>query len=145
MKKTVTIIAMMLAVTCGAIEVPERLLDAIAKVESNNNPRAKGDQDKNGNPRAIGMYQIWKIYVDDVNRMSSKKFTYEDRWDAKKSREMVRIYIEFYSKHYENTTGKEATEEVMARIHNGGPSGWRKDATRLYWRKIKTAGKSLKK
>ena len=141
MKKTVMMIVMALAVTCGAVEVPERLLDAIAKVESNNNPRAEGDRDKNGNPRAIGMYQIWKIYVDDVNRMSSKKFTYEDRWDARKSREMVRIYIEFYSRHYERTTGRKATVEVMARMHNGGPSGWCKDGTRSYWRKIKAAGR----
>lgn len=141
MKMTVMMIVMALAVTCGAVEVPERLLNAIARVESNNNPRAEGDRDKNGNPRAIGMYQIWKIYVDDVNRMSSKKFTYEDRWDARKSREMVRIYIAFYSRHYKRTTGREATVEVMARIHNGGPSGWRKDETRSYWKKIKAAGR----
>ena len=42
----------------------EDLLDAIESVESGGNANAVGD-----NNRAVGSFQIWKIYVDDVNRI----------------------------------------------------------------------------
>ena len=116
---------------CG--EVSEKLLDAIEIVESNCNANAIGDK---GN--AVGSFQIWKIYVDDVNRIiGKKKYTYDDRYDRKKSREMTRIYLEHYGKRYERITKKEATSEIYARIHNGGLNGWKKDSTIKYWKKVK--------
>jgi hypothetical protein len=111
-------------------------LDAIAVVESNNNPNARGDF-RRGIPMAIGAYQLWKIYVDDVNRIYNTDFEYEDRWDAAKSREMVRLYLIHYGKRYTRLTGKPCTLEVLARIHNGGPNGFKKDATKKYWQKVK--------
>ena len=114
-------------------EVSEKLLDAIEIVESNCNANAIGDK---GN--AVGSFQIWKIYVDDVNRIiGKKKYTYDDRYDRKKSREMTRIYLEHYGKRYERITKKEATSEIYARIHNGGLNGWKKDSTIKYWKKVK--------
>ena len=29
--------------------------------------------------------------------------------------------------------------EAIARIHNGGPMGWRKESTKPYWEKVKKA------
>lgn len=102
-----------------------QLLDAIAIVESNNNPSAVGD-----NGRAVGAYQIHEIYVDDVNRILGKPyFSYADRWDAEKSRQMVYIYLNHY--------GRGKTTEAMARIHVGGPKGYKKKSTLRYWQKIK--------
>lgn len=112
-----------------------QLLDAIAIVESNNNPNARGDF-RRGVPMAIGAYQLWKIYVDDVNRIYGTEYDYEDRWDAAKSREMVRLYLVHYGKRYSRLTGKPCTLEVLARIHNGGPNGFRKEATKSYWKKV---------
>ena len=110
------------------------LLDAIEWVESKDDANAIGD---NGN--AVGAYQIWKIYVDDVNRIFKTWrphpfqrmyiYTYADRFNKEKSREMVTIYL----KHY----GKNKSFEAMARIHNGGPNGWKKECTKPYWLKIK--------
>lgn len=108
------------------------LLEAMAIVESNRNDRAIGDSGK-----AIGRYQLHKIYVDDVNRIFKTAFAYEDRTDPQKSKEMVVLYLRHYCKRYERTTGGKATDEVKARIHNGGPNGWNKESTLKYWIKVK--------
>ncbi len=71
----------------------EKMLDAIAIVESGNNPNAVND-----NGKAIGVYQIWPIYVDDANRIAKKRYTYEDRKCPVKSREIVRIVLKHYGK-----------------------------------------------
>jgi hypothetical protein len=90
------------------------VLDAIAIVESNNNPNAVGD-----NGKAVGAFQIHKIYVDDVNRiLGEDKYSYDDRWDAEKSRKMTLIYTLHYTKKYNHTA------ESMAAVHNGGVDGY---------------------
>ena len=136
MKKIfVFIFVVFVSATCFCGEVTEELLDAIEKVESNCNPNAIGDK---GN--AVGSFQIWEDYVKDVNSiLGLNKYTYEDRYSREKSREMARIYLKHYGKRYERLTGKEATEEIYARIHNGGPRGWdkKKRATDPYWEKVK--------
>lgn len=103
----------------------EQLIDALVKVESNGNPNAIGD-----NGRAIGILQIWKIVVDDVNRFSNVKYAYDDRYDEVKSREMCKKYLIHYG-------GKNATNEKYARIWNGGPKGHMKNATLKYWKKVR--------
>ena len=119
-------------------------------------------------PQAIGAYQIHKIYVDDVNRILAsvglfkEQFTYSDRWDKDKSRQMVTIYLRWYWNHREEakkfpikmsscdtvwyrerirTPEHESycweIWESCARIHNGGPNGWKKESTKKYWLKVK--------
>ena len=129
MKSVFAAIAIVFAINVVAVEVPEKLLDAIATVESNNDDKAIGDKG-----RAIGRFQIWKTYVDEVNRIcrlkkNGKTFSYEDRKDAVKSREMVRIYLEFWGRQYERNTGKKATLEVLAKIHNGH-AFWKRSNTK---------------
>ena len=111
------------------------LLDAIEWVESRGDANAVGH-----NGRAIGAYQIQKIYVDDINRIvelcGEKAFSfYWHRWDRDISRLMVDIYISYYATR--KRIGREPTFEDMARIHNGGPDGWRKESTKPYWQKVK--------
>lgn len=129
MKSVFAAIAIVFTINVMAVEVPEKLLDAIATVESNNDDKAIGDKG-----RAIGRFQIWKTYVDEVNRIcrlkkNGKTFSYEDRKDAVKSREMVRIYLEFWGRQYERNTGKKATLEVLAKIHNGH-AFWKRSNTK---------------
>ena len=110
------------------------LLDAIEWVESRGDADAIGD-----GGRAVGAYQIWKIYVDDVNRIQKqwvsvspgrkvRVFTYEDRLDRGLSRYMVRTFLKHYG----------GTFEEMTRKHNGGPKGHKKESTKAYWVKVKT-------
>ncbi len=132
--------------------------------------------------RAVGAYQLTKIYVDDVNRIlviwwkslnkifenynklhpdpnniksvHSDPYTYEDRWDRDYSRFMTEVYLTYYAP-LDNSM--DINLEATARIHNGGPDGWRNDPqwfvrnrgyklkeaekkienTRAYWQKIK--------
>ena len=128
MKKAIIVILFItLLLTSGAASgCPQfnDLLDAIEKVESGGDSSAVGD-----NGKAVGAYQIHKIYVDDVNRISGKSFRYIDRKDKAKSRKMATIYLRHYGK------GKTLIE--LARIHNGGPKGYKKKCTEKYAEKIK--------
>lgn len=107
--------------------------DAIKEVESGGDCKAIGD-----NGKAVGAYQLHEIYVKDANRISGKRYTLEDRYDEKKSLEMVKIVTTYYGNYYKKKTGKEVTPEIIARIHNGGASGWNKSSTISYWDKVKS-------
>lgn len=109
----------------------EDLLDAIEQVESGGDSNAVGD-----GGAAIGAYQIHKIYVDDVNRLFGETFTYEDRWNRLKSRWMTRWYIQYYAS-VTQPQSEIQYFEYAARIHNGGPNGWKKESTKPYWEKVK--------
>jgi len=101
------------------------LLDAIAEVESGGDPNAYNEAEN-----AAGLYQIRPIYVKDCNRLCGyNEFSLADRYNPDRARMMVAVYL----KHYGNGKGLEA----MARIHNGGPTGHTKEATKAYWQKIK--------
>ena len=130
-KTFVAIVTAFVAANVAAVEITDSFLDAIVAVESGGNASAIGD---NGN--AYGAYQIHESYVNDVNRISGKNFTHADAFDKKKAKEMVKIYLTNYGKNYEKKTGNTATNEVLARIHNGGPNGWKKTATQKYWNKV---------
>ena len=109
------------------------LLPALAIVESSGNPKAV-----NAKENACGLYQIRPIYLADVNRILGKEaYTLDDRFDPQKSAEIVKIYLTHYGKVYQKQTGKTPTLEVLARIHNGGPSGWKKESTKDYWKKLR--------
>jgi len=113
---------MALANTPGRTDV-EALLDAIASVESNNNPNAVGDSG-----RAMGPYQIHKLYWKDGTRILGVQWSYAEAKDPVKARQVVRAYLLHYGK------GKSLLDK--ARIHNGGPRGYRKRATLGYARKV---------
>lgn len=114
------------------ISVSDDLINAIMIVESQKQADAIGD-----NGKAIGCAQIHKVCVDDVNRILCKKvYTYEDRKSPEKSKEIMKIYLSYYGARYEKLTGKKATAEVLAKIWNGGPNGWKKEATITYARKV---------
>ncbi len=117
----------------------DELWKAICQVETGGTWK---DSDKPGAAGEIGIAQIRKVCVDDVNRILKLKkvkerYTYNDRLSVVKSREMFYIYIGHYAKYYYKTQGKQATYEVKARIWNGGPSGWKKSATVHYWDRVK--------
>ena len=121
----------------------ETLLPALAKVESSDNPRALGDLKKGTSGKSVhhyaawGMFQLHEIYVKDVNLFSGTSFRHADAFNPEKAKQIVRLYLIHYGKAYERKTGKPASLEVLARIHNGGPRGYEKKATARYWEKVK--------
>ena len=106
---------------------------ALAEVESGGDSSAYNKAED-----AVGLYQIRPIYVRDVNRIVGHgAFTLRDRWDAVKSRCMVIIYLSHYGT--EQRLGRAPTFLDLARIHNGGPNGWKKKATLAYAEKFERA------
>jgi hypothetical protein len=92
---------------------------------------------------AIGTYQIRPIFVQDVNRiLKHEVFTHQDARNERKAKQMIYIYLDYYGSRYKAITGKEPDARILARIFNGGPNGWTKQATVDYgnramniWRK----------
>lgn len=112
---------------------------AIVAVESGGNARAYNACDG-----ATGMAQIRSVCLTDVNRIArlrgvAARFSAADRWDPRAARRMWNLYLDFYGREYWRRTGRTPTDEVYARIWNGGPEGWRKSSTLAYWRRVRNA------
>jgi hypothetical protein len=109
------------------------LLAALMAVESGGNPFAVGDGGK-----AVGCLQIHASVVADVNRIAGPKtapYTLADRLEVEKSKQMCVIYLSYYAT--EKRIGRAVTDQDRARIWNGGPLGYKKSATEVYWAKVK--------
>ena len=81
--------------------------------------------------RALGPLQIHKVYWTDAN-IAGK---YEDCADLEYSKKVVRAYMARYA--VQRRLGRTPTAQDIARIHNGGPNGYKRKATLGYWRKVK--------
>lgn len=119
--------------------VCELLLMAIMAVETGGceNPlTASGDDGA-----SIGCMQIQKAVIDDVNRVYKTNFYYSDRNSYNASMRIADLYLKYWGKIYERKTGKKPTNEIYARIWNGGAYGWKKGGKAkanldIYWGKI---------
>ena len=87
--------------------------------------------------------QLWKSYIDDVNRIYKTDYLHNDAFDREKAIEITTKYLRYYGKKYEEKTGNRPTLEVLSRIHNGGPNGWKKESTIDYWNKVKKQLKGI--
>ena len=126
-------IALIVALVAGPAEPPKnhRLAMAIFFEESSGrlNP-PPGDGGK-----AIGPMQIWKITVDDANRiLRENRFTYADRLDLERSVEIFWIVSDHYCRHF-----RDWSDEGRARRWNRGPDRkkWEDRHGTIYWNKVK--------
>lgn len=104
------------------------LLDAIRQVESGGDDAAVGDGGK-----AIGAYQIWKVYWQDATEWcTALKGTWADCYERQHAERIVVAYWHRYAR----TALRNGDHETLARIHNGGPRGATKRATEAYWGKV---------
>jgi len=108
----------------------EKLIPFLKKIESNNNPNAKGDY-LNGKPRSLGILQIRKGVIDDVNQHYNTNYKHKDAFDIKKAEDICKKYISLYTKNI-----KDPSYEILARIWNGGPKGYTRNITNEYWDKV---------
>jgi len=83
------------------------------------------------------IYQIRPIYVKDVNRIFHMRYKMKDVLDRDKAEMIMWYYWQYYGIRYQLDTGMDPTFEVLARIHNGGPEGWRRKSTLVYWTRVK--------
>jgi len=106
------------------------LLAALIAVESSGDPNAIGD-----NGLAYGILQLHSAYVQDAAQYARQDWTHEDAFDPEKSKQIVRAYMARYAT--KKRLGREPTYSDLARMHNGGPVGFRKSVTDGYWLKVK--------
>ena len=123
----------------STLAIPAAFIAALIAVESGGNDHAiDGD-----NGRAVGCLQIHPAVVEDVNRIGipsylpGKKFFPEDRFSRLSSTRICRIYLAHYAT--KDRLGREPSLEDLARIWNGRPDGYKKDGTKPYWVKVRTA------
>lgn len=109
----------------------DRLIPALIEVESGGNC-VYGD-----GGRAYGILQIHAAIIKDVNRLYGTSYVLADRADAEKSKQICRLYLSYWGKHYEKTNHKTATLELYARLWNGGSHGYTKNSTIAYWHRVK--------
>jgi hypothetical protein len=120
--------------------------------ESNDDPNVvDGDHGK-----AIGVYQIWRIYYRDaVNGDASLlagekagRISYETCRDP----DLAHMFVGSYMRRYESRAWENGNWERLARLHNGGPAWERTETeedrlrnarTLAYWRDVKRIMKSL--
>lgn len=112
------------------------MLDAIKKVESGGDENAVGD-----GGRSRGAYQISRVYYNDAVKFNSSLRdggkTYEDVYGPGSSAYAERVICSYMAKYATPARlRRQPTFEDIARIHNGGPDGYKKCATRKYWRKV---------
>lgn len=94
---------------------------ALARQESG----TKGHKVKDGDGgRAIGKYQVHRVFVDDVNMLAGTQYTHEDMRNPAKSEAFVRQAVRTYKKMLKSQ-GVEPTYENVAYIWNGGRQGWK--------------------
>lgn len=99
-------------------------------VESNCNPNAVGDDLK-----SIGILQMQEAYVQDAAEFAGQDWVHMDALDELTAIRIFRAYMARYAT--EERLGRPVTFEDIARIHNGGPNGYKKKSTLHYWNKVK--------
>lgn len=112
-------------------------IDALAMQESGNKP-LEPRKDVNG-ALVIGYFQITKAYWQDAAEFDkSLNADHGGSWErCQNDREYSISVINAYMRRYCPEALKTNNYEVMARTHNGGPSGAKKNATVTYWKQVK--------
>lgn len=115
---------------------------ALGIKESNCNPSAVGD---NGN--AVGILQIWPCTVDEANKQAQKLgvkrcWTYADRYDPIQSVFIVLFNLDRFCT--KKRLGYEPRINDAARIHNGGPNGYKNPKTFQYGSDFMTIYNNIK-
>lgn len=96
------------------------LLDAMTQVESGGDVNAVGDQG-----RSIGPLQIQRGYWRDAR--------VPGRYEQVRTPAYARRVVVAYWHRYCADALRRGDFETLARVHNGGPAGARKAATKPYW------------
>ena len=123
-----------MAATLEGLEISDvsrhvKLLAAMCEVESG------GDCSKVGLADELGCYQILEPYwFDALEHDPSIGGVYEDVLDREYSEKVIYAFWDRYAT--EKRLGRPVTDEDRARMHNGGPNGYKKTKTIKYWDKV---------
>lgn len=101
-----------------------RLFSVIAMIESGNDPTARNEAEN-----AIGVLQIRKGVVKDVNETMGTHVKHEACFDP--------IISRWFCVHYLKRYDAVSSYEKACRVWNGGPAGMEKESTLGYWKRCK--------
>ena len=104
------------------------LQSAIWQVETN---QCESDCPKGDGGDAIGPLQIHRCCWEDVKRDGEQ---YSDCEGLDYSFEIFDRYMSRYAT--EKRLKRCVTDEDRARIWNGGPNGYKKESTEMYWKRV---------
>lgn len=108
-------------------------LEILFLIESNNNLSAIGD-----GIRAIGVLQIHRLCVEDVNRYYKLDYSHVDMYGRLDSIDVFYKYLAIGAKLYFKKYGKFPTKKDYLRMWNGGIyKGYQKKSTIAYYQKFK--------
>jgi hypothetical protein len=110
--------------------IPIKFIMLLAMIESGQNPNAVGDD-----LQSIGILQMQEAYVQDAAEFANQDWVHMDALNELTAIRIFRAYMERYAT--EERLGRPVTLEDVARIHNGGPNGYKKQSTIPYWNKVK--------
>jgi len=106
-------------------DLPPRFIAALHYAES----RGKTNRIKDGDGgRAIGPFQIHKIYWKSAMEFRNLGGTYQDCRKYDYSVKVVNACMERWASEHI----KAGNWEAVARIHTGGPNGWKRNTTKRY-------------
>lgn len=110
------------------------IIGVLISIESSGNDLAIGD-----GGAARGPLQIHREVVQDVNRISGKKFQWTRMTNRSEAKQVAEIYLSHYAT--EKRLGRKVTPQDVARIWNGGPNGYKVKATDRYVAKFEKLSK----
>jgi|TARA_Y100000052_G_scaffold17861_1_gene17467 hypothetical protein len=106
------------------------LILVLIQIESGGDNLAVGD-----NGLAYGCLQMHKAYVQDAAEYAGRDWKHEDAFDRETS---IDIFIAYASRYAtEERIGRPVSLQDIARIHHGGPNGWKKESTIEYWKRAR--------
>ncbi len=106
------------------------LLNAIRFVESNN----RDDVPDGDNGLAIGPYQIHYVYWFDANEFDKQL---GGTYQMCRQRAYAERVIDAYMRRHIPKEWDAGLGETIAKVHNGGPKGHLKSATKRYWQRVR--------
>ena len=109
----------------------DTILAAIRFVESGD----RDDVPDGDDGKAIGPYQIHRIYWQDA--LLHQPALGGDYQDCRR-RDYAEHVIAAYMQRWAPTAWRDGDAEILARTHNGGPTGPDKTATLRYWERVRT-------
>lgn len=131
MKNILIISIFLFSLNCLGEIIPLKpeFLNTLGKQESSNNAKAIGD-----NKKAIGIYQIHLKYWQDATDFDKTiNGSYSDCFNPDYAKRIVTSYLNKYAK----SAIQKNDFEKLARIHNGGPLGYKNPNTIKYWKRFK--------
>ena len=106
-----------------------QLLAALIAVESGGDDLARGRHGE------LGALQVRPCVVKDVNRIAGTHY----RWAEMTNRWAAMGVFKIYTGHYCATgrLGRAVTDQDRARTWHGGPTGWKRRQTLVYWKRVR--------